>query len=275
MIGQFLLTFREVLEAALITSIILAYLARTDRKYLSGFVWLGVSLATALSLVLGLFVWLTYGALTHPTQILFEGLAAILAVAVLTSMILWLATKGREIRGDIETRVASLTRSRAKLALASFSFIIVFREGLETVLFLTPFIASDSSGTAIGALLGLSASLALSYVIFVVGMRIDLRRFFYFTSILLVLLAGGLAGYGVHELIEYAELSGAYLGWFGEYAYELPIPTDSFLHHRGLLGSVFAVVFGYSVSAEWGRLLFHFAYLAAVFPLVIRAYRKK
>jgi len=275
MIGQFLLAFREVLEAAIITSIILAYLARANRKDLSMFVWLGVSLATALSLVSGLLVWLMYGVLSRPTQVLFEGTAAIIAVVVLTSMILWLATKGRDIRENIETRVAPFAKRGAGFALASFSYVVVFREGLETVLFLTAFVVNNPVGTAIGALSGLLASVALSYGIFAIGMRIDLQRFFYFTSVLLVLLAAGLAGYGVHELIEYAQLSGADLGWFSKYAYNLNIPPESLFHHRGLLGSILAVMFGYSVSAEWGRLLAYFTYLALALPTVVRAYRKK
>jgi len=87
-------------------------------------------------------------------------------------------------------------------------------------------------------------------------------------------LAGGLAGYGVHELLEYFHLVGFEPGWFGAYAYELGIPSSSPIHHGGLLGSIFAVMFGYTVSAEWGRLLIHAAYLTIALPLVARAYRE-
>jgi len=275
MIGQFLLTFREVLEAALVTSIILAYLVRTNRRHLTKCVWFGVSAATMASLILGISISLVYGFLSESMQVLFEGSAAILAVAVLSSMIFWLATKGKKIREEVESRVEAIATRGARFALGSFSFVLVFREGLETVLFLTPLLPGDFQGTIIGAILGVLASLALSYGVFVVGMRIDLRKFFYFTSVLLVLLAGGLAGYGVHELIEYAQFAGLDLGWFGRYAYKLNIPNGSLFHHKGLLGSIFAVMFGYTVSAEWGRLLVHFAYLALALPLVVRAYQEK
>lgn len=275
MIGQFLLTFREVLEAALVTSIILAHLVRTNRRSLMKYVWLGVSAATMASLILGLSIWLVYGFLSESTQVLFEGLAAIFAVAVLSSMILWLATKGKEIRQEVENRAEAIATRGGRLALWSFSFVVVFREGLETVLFLTSLLPGDFRGTIVGAVLGVLASLAFSYGVFAVGMRIDLRRFFYFTSVLLVLLAGGLAGYGVHELIEYAELAGLDLGWFGRYAYKLNVPSGSLLHHKGLLGAILAVMFGYTVSAEWGRLLVHFVYLALALPFVVRAYQQK
>lgn len=162
----------------------------------------------------------------------------------------------------------------ATLALVSFSFVVVFRECLETVLFLTPFLLTDVVGTLAGAFLGTLASLALAYAIFVVGMKINIRRFFYFTSILLVLLAGGLAGYGVHELVEYSEETGGGLGWLGEYAYVLDIPKDSPLHHKGMIGSILAVMFGYAVSPEWVRVIVHLAYLAIALPLVVLVYRK-
>jgi len=274
LIGQFLLTFREVLEASLITSIILAYLVRTNRRPLTKYVWLGLSAATIASVIIGIIIWLVYGVLVKSIQVLFEGLAAIFAVGVLSSMIFWLAVKGKLIKEEVESRVEAYATKGGRLALGAFSFVLVFREGLETVLFLTPFIPSDLQGTVIGATLGALASIALSYGIFVVGMRIDLRRFFYFTSVLLVLLAGGLAGYGVHELIEYGLLAKVDLGWLGGYAYKLDIPSDSLFHHKGFIGSILAVMFGYTVSAEWGRLLVHIAYLAVALPFVVRAYRE-
>ncbi len=275
MIGQFLLAFREALEAALITAIILAYLKRTKKNPLSKYVLYGVYVAVAASVFIGILVWLLYGSLTGPAKALFEGGAALFAVFVLSSMIYWMATKGKELRIEVERRVKNITTRGATLALASFSFIVIFREGLETVLFLTPFLLKDAIGTLAGAILGIGASLALAYAIFAFGMKVDIRKFFYFTSILLILLAGGLAGYGVHELAEYAEKTEINLGWLGEPAYILNIPEDSPLHHKGAIGSVFAVMFGYTVKAEWARVIVHFAYLAITFPLVLWAYRGK
>ncbi len=142
------------------------------------------------------------------------------------------------------------------------------------MLFLTPYLVTDAVGTLVGAFLGVAASLALAYAIFVVGMKINIRKFFYFTSILLVLLAGGLAGYGVHELAEYSEDVGIELGWLGEPAYALDIPENSLFHHKGAVGAIFAVMFGYTVKAEWARIIVHLAYLAIALPLVIWVYRK-
>ncbi len=272
-LGQYLITFREVLEAALITTMVLAYLARTRRNALVRYVWYGVILAMATSIALGATIWWTYGTLSESTQVLFEGIAALVAVAVLSSMIYWMATRGKELRGEVEKKVEIITTRGAVFGLVSFAFVAVFREGLETVLFLTPYLVIDPFATITGLLLGTLSSLTLAYAVFFVGKKINVRRFFYFTSILLVLLAGGLAGYGVHELIEYTGSSA--WGLLGQNAYALGISQDNPLHHKGIIGSVFAVMFGYTVKAEWARLAVHFTYLAIALPLVVRVYRKR
>jgi len=273
MIGQYLIAFREVLEAALITSIVLAYLIRAGKHSLSRYIWYGVAAAVAASAVLGASIWLIYGTLQEEAAALFEGTAALIAVAVLSSMIYWMATKGKELKAEVEKRVESITTHGTVLGLVSFAFVAVFREGLETVLFLTPFLVEDAVATVAGLLLGTVSSLVLAYAIFFAGMKISIRRFFYFTSILLVLLAGGLAGYGVHELIEYTGSSA--WGLLGQKAYVLNITSGNPLHHKGVIGSIFAVIFGYTVSAEWARITVHLSYLIIALPLVLWVYRKK
>lgn len=274
LIGQFLLALREALEAALIAAIILAYLERTNRNQLTRYVWYGISLAVASSFVFGALIWFVYGGLSGAAKALFEGCAAFFAVFVLSSMIYWMASKGKEFREDVEKRVDEIVTQGATLALASFSFVLVFREGLETVLSLTPFLLDDVPGTLAGAFLGIMAALVLAYSVFILGMKINIRKFFYFTSILLVLLAGGLAGYGTHELLEYAGKTGTETGWLGEYAYNLDVPLESPFHHKGIIGSVFAVMFGYTIKAEWLRVIVHSTYLAIALPLTVWVYKK-
>ncbi|GBC74988.1 Ferrous iron permease EfeU [archaeon HR06] len=155
-----------------------------------------------------------------------------------------------------------------------FSFIVVFREGLETVLFLTPFFINTPFNSSLGTFLGSLLAITIAYLIFFLGIKLNLKKFFYFTSILLILLAGGLAGYGTHELIEYAEKVNFSLGWLGDLAFSLPISNDNLLHHKNLLGSILAVMFGYTVKAEWLRLIIHLVYLSIALPLVIKVYKR-
>jgi len=274
-LGQYLITFREVLEAAFIIAIMLSYLIRTHRNKLVRYVWYGVYLAILTSLSLGAFIWFIYGTLTETSRLLFEALTAFLAVIVLSSMIYWMAIKGKYIKQEIEKHIEIATTKDMIIGLISFAFIIVFREGFETILFLTPFLLDDAIPTFIGMIAGMIAAFILSYSIFIAGMRINLRNFFYLTNILLILLAGGLAGYGVHELLEYYEKTGVHTGWLAEPAYSLNIPEDSLLHHKGIIGSIFAVMFGYSISPEWVRIIVHLIYLAIMLLIIIQVYKKE
>ncbi|MFQ5552488.1 MAG: FTR1 family protein [Thermoplasmata archaeon] len=270
--AQYLLTFREVLEASLLTAIILSYLVMTGRTGMKRYAWYGILVAVAVSLLLGVFIFRLYGGLSETDRVLFEGVAALIAVAVLTSMILWMAIRARTMKSRIQGRVEAAATHGAILGVALVTFVLVFREGLETVLFLTPFMVQDVAGTVLGVILGAGAGLLLSYAVFRFGVRLDLRRFFFFTSILLILLAGGLFGYAIHELLEFAGIQGTATGWWGQAAYTLPFASDSLFHHTGAVGSVFAVLFGYTVQPEWARLITHLAYLAAILPLVIFIY---
>jgi high-affinity iron transporter len=186
-----------------------------------------------------------------------------------------MAIKGKYIKQEIEKHIEIVTTKGTIIGLISFAFIIVFREGFETILFLTPFLLDDAIPTFIGMIAGMIAAFILSYSIFIAGMRINLRNFFYLTSILLIFLAGGLAGYGVHELLEYYEKTGVHTGWLAEPAYSLNIPEDSLLHHKGIIGSIFAVMFGYSISPEWVRIIVHLIYLAIMLLIIIQVYKKE
>ncbi len=274
MIGQYLITFREGFEAALICGILLAYLLRTNRVDIAKYVYYGIAISLVASVLLGVAILALFGSISETSEVLFEGIAALIAVIVLTWMIFWMASKGRTIRQDIEKEVEKIAIAKVTYGLTAFTAIAVFREALETVLFLTPFIVSDLWGTLTGMLLGLLSAVALSYAIFISGMKINLKTFFYYTSVLLILLAAGLLGYGAHELLEYSELKGIETGWIGGTAYDLKIPADSVWHHKGIIGSIFAVMFGYTVKAEWLRVILHLGYLLVVLPMIIREYRK-
>ena len=131
-------------------------------------------MAIITSFILGISIWLLYGGISKSAKTLFEGVAALIAVGVLTSMIFWMATKGKKIKIEVEQRLDSITSSGMMLGLISFAFIAVFREGLETVLFLTPFLMEDAAPTILGALIGIATSMIFSYFIFVVGMTFNI-----------------------------------------------------------------------------------------------------
>ena len=136
MIPAFLITLREGLEAALIVGIVAAYLVRVGRSDALPKVWLGVLAAVILSVVAGVVVVATIGRLPFVVQETVEGIAALLAVAVLTWMLFWMRRQGRAMKGDLEAGVDLALASGSVLALAGLAFVSVAREGLETVLFM-------------------------------------------------------------------------------------------------------------------------------------------
>src|SRR3989304_4393429 len=146
-VAQYLLTFREVLEAALLTAIILAFLVKTNRASQTRYAWFGIYGALGASVGLGLGIWLFFRAPRGAPPTPFRGVA----VPVPTSMIYGMATKGRTIRQEVEGRVEAAVTQGTILALFSLTFVLVVREGLETGLFLTPFLVQDPVATMAGA----------------------------------------------------------------------------------------------------------------------------
>ncbi len=266
MMGQLVITLREGFEAVLLVAILVAYLRRSGRAGEVKFAYYGASGAVAVGAAIALAVLNLYGGLQGESKELFEGIASYLAVAVLTYMILWMA--GKNVRQDIEHRA----EKRFAWGIALVAFVFVVREVIETVLFLTPFAAQDVAGTVGGAALGIAASLVLSTAILRFEYRLSLRKFFYVTSVLLAFIASGLLGYGTHELIEVVEEEG-FEPWYLEKAYDLGLDPSNPLHHKGVIGSVLAVMFGYSTSMEWLRVFLQFGYLAVALVLINRKFR--
>ncbi len=261
MSAAFFITLREGLEAALIVGIIVAYLIKVGRPDAVRTVAYGVSAAVFLSLIVGVAAYVSVGELPDVAQETFEGVAALLAVAVLTWMLFWMRGQGRAIKGDLEAGVDAALGRGSTLALAGLAFVAVAREGLETVLFMLAILGSseDVLATMLGALSGLVVSIAVGWAIFAMGVRVNLRQFFTATGILLIFVSAGLLAHGVHELTE--------AGWLPETAVAFDLSAS--LSRDGLLGSVLAGLFGYRPAPTWSELIAYFAYLVPVLALFL------
>ncbi len=204
MLASFLITLREGLEAALIIGIILAYLARTDNR--QGFkpVWLGTSLAVLVSLIAGAAIYLLAGEFTGRAEEIFEGLAMFVATGVLTWMIFWMRKQAINIKAHLHAQIQSVLTSGSSRGLVILAFVVVVREGIETVLFL--FAATRVTESPLlfttGGFLGLIIAIVIGYSIYKGSSRLDLRTFFNVTSLVLIFFAAGLLTYGIHEFIE-------------------------------------------------------------------------
>jgi high-affinity iron transporter len=204
--GAFVITLREGFEAALIVSLILAYLSKTGGLAEHGrSVWLGIAAGVAASASIGAILFVSAGELHGDSEALYEGTAMIVAAAVVTWMAFWMRKQAATIGGNLRTQVSDSLRSGGGLALASVAFVGVAREGVETALFL--FASTGESGAAvtmIGALAGLTAAVVLGVLFYRGALRMNLSRFFLVTSVLVIAFAAFLIFSGVHEFGEVA-----------------------------------------------------------------------
>ncbi|MFQ6118093.1 MAG: FTR1 family protein, partial [Candidatus Bipolaricaulia bacterium] len=260
MVASFLITFREALEAALIIGIIAAYLAKINRGDLLRYLYLGAGGAVLGSGLLGWIFTAVSGGLSGGAEKIFEGLAALSAAAVLTYMIGWMGRNARRIKGELEQRV-EVSVSRGQLfGIAALAFIAVFREGAETVLFLVTLALQDPVGTLIGLAVGLAAVILLALLGIQGIYRLNLRRFFQWTSILLLIFAAGLVAYGVHELNEAGIIPPLI-----EHLWDINPPQNPdggypLLHEKGAVGSILKSLLGYNGNPSLTEVLAYLAY---------------
>ncbi len=268
MIASFVITFREALEAALIVAIILAYLGKVGRKDLKKYLYLGTVLAIITSLILGAIVLTVYGGLPTGVEKLFEGAASVTATVVLTYMIFWMAKNAQKIRGELQEKIDIAITSGYIFGITSLAFVAVFREGLETVLFLTTLVATDPFGTLTGALLGISIVLVLSFLMMRGVYRMNIQKFFKYTSVILVVFAAGLLGYGVHEFIEAGVLPPII-----ENVWDINPPDVTHpLHEKGAIGSILKALVGYDGNPKLLRVIVYVGYWLVIGSYLLKIY---
>lgn len=232
LLGNYLIGLREGLEAALVVSILIAFLVKSGRKERLGQVWLGVGAAILLSVGFG-FV-LTYVAedlLTFQQKELFEAVTSILAVVFVTWMIFWMRRFSRQLAKDLRGRLEEAI-GLGTFAVVLMAFLAVAREGLETALLF--YSAAQGATTSAGPLLGISlgalTAVVLGWFIYAGAIRINLTTFFRWTGLGLILVAGGIFKYGVHDLQEAGALPG-----LTTYAFDLSGSFDGSSWYAALL----------------------------------------
>jgi high-affinity iron transporter len=198
MLQAFIVTLREGVEAALIVGITLAYLAKIGRPDLRKAVYAGL-----VSAFLGSIAAAAVLARTHWNQEVFEGWIMLAAAFFVVTMIIFMMKTGRKLKGNIEGKVSALARESSWLGLFAFVFLMVLREGAETVLILSAVSLNSSQLLSfLGTLLGILAAVMFG-VMFVKGsVRINLQKFFRVTTVILFFVAAQLVVAGLHELSE-------------------------------------------------------------------------
>ena len=266
MLANFLIGLREGLEAALVVGILIAYVVKLNRLEVLKRIWLGVALAVAVSLALG--AVLTFGAygLSFEAQELIGGVLSIIATAFVTWMIFWMlgAARGlsKELRADVDSHLVG-----AGWGLVLVAFLAVGREGIETALFIWAAVQASGSTTfpLIGAALGILVAVVLGYLIYRGVLSINLSKFFTYTGVFLIIVAGGVLAYGVHDLQEAGVLPGLYNRAFDVSA---AVPPDSWY------GTLLKGVFNFSPATTWFEAAAWVLYVVPVLTIFIADVRR-
>ncbi len=263
---------REGVEAALIISIICAYLARTGHRDQFPRVFLGAGLAAVISAVLGVGLYVTVGSFQAPYEQLFEAATLLLAAGVVTWMLFWMRRQAASVKGELQAAVDRALEEGSLNAMAVLAFVAVLREGIETSLFLVGQAASADQGApsvVVGALAGLAIAGLLGAGFYQGSRRINLGTFFRWTGIGLVFIAGGLVAKAAHELIEISVVTVGNQTLF-DLSGVLPHEPEG----GNVLGQFLHQVFGYTATPEVTTFLAWVAYIAIVLTLFLRPVRR-
>ncbi|MEA5360875.1 iron uptake transporter permease EfeU [Amycolatopsis sp., V23-08] len=266
--SSLLIGLREGLEAALVVSILVAFLVKTDRRSALRWVWPGVAVAVLLSVAVGAILTYTTAHLTFEHQELVGGVLSIVAVAFVTAMIFWMRTAARHISAELRGKMENALKL-GPAAIALVSFLSVGREGLETSVFFYASVQTAQGDTALpllGFSIGIVVSIALAWLLYRGALRFDLGKFFKITGILLVFVAAGVLGYGLHDLQE-----GGFLPGLSTLAFD----ASGVLPETTWYGTLLKGVFNYSQQTTVLQAIAWLAYVAIVLPLFLRPARSK
>jgi len=257
-----LIGLREGLEAALVVTILVAFLVKSGRREGLRYVWAGVALAVLLSIGIGAVLYYGTNGLSFRTQELVGGITSIIAVAFVTAMIFWMRSAARAIAGHLRGRLTDAL-AIGPLAVMLVAFLGVGREGLETAVIFYSSAQAAGGGTSqplVGFAAGIAVAVLLGFGIYRGAVRINLSRFFTVTGALLVLVAAGILAYGIHDLQEAAFLPG-----LGSLAFDVSaaVPPDSWY------GTLLKGIFNFSPQTTVLEAVAWVAYVATVLPLFL------
>lgn len=227
-------------------------------------IWVGVLLACAMSLFAGAALQLAAADFPQKQQELFEGVVGLIAVGLLTSMVFWMRKAARSIKDELH---ASIDRALAReggpaWALVGMVFLAVAREGLESIFFLLAIFQQSQGWEApVGALAGVAVSVVLGIGLYKGGVRLDLRRFFRLTGVLILVVAAGLLAGALRKFHEAGVWNGLQTVVF-DASEILPMDTP--------LGAVLSGLFGYQAAPVVGEVIVYLGFLLVSLTLFFR-----
>jgi high-affinity iron transporter len=258
--GSGLIGLREGLEAAIVVTIVVAFLVKAERRDALKWVWLGV--AAAILMTVAVFLGIQFGenTISGLAAEAIAGIASLVAVAIVTTMVLWMKRAAASMSGELRSGMARAleTGSMAVLALA---FLAVGREGVETALFMVGYAEAQTAWPLIGLVIGVLAAAAIAYGMYAGAIRINLAKFFRYTGIFLIVVAAGILSYGIGALQT--------VGWLpGLSAKAFDIST--WFNWSSWYGEIIQGIFNITPTPTVLQLVAWLAYLVIVLTIFLR-----
>jgi high-affinity iron transporter len=262
-LANYLIGLREGLEAALVVSILVAYLVKAGRRDRLAGVGAGVAAAVAVSVGFGALLTYTSTALLSDfrSQEIFGGTMSAIAVIFVTWMVFWMRRAAQGLRADLDGKLSSALDVGA-LAVVVTAFMAVAREGLETALFFWSAVqaAGETLVPVCGFTLGILTAVVLAWLLYKRSVRLNLARFFTWTSAGLIVIAAGVLAYAVHDLQE-----GDVIGGLNTLAFDVSrqVPPDSWY------GTLAKGVLNFSPRTTVAQAIAWVAYLVPVMTIFL------
>ncbi|UNP74731.1 FTR1 family protein [Bacillus nitratireducens] len=277
----FLITFREVLEALLIVGIITTYLKRTDSKQYVKYVWLGAGLAVVASYIVALVFQVVFTGFAAMGSEMYLKISIIFVSAILlTQMVFWMAEHSKSMKENMESKMSQYITAGNIIGMVVHSFLVVLREGVETVFFFAA-ITGGNIGEAMkgwGAISGLLLAAVVSYVFFKGTMRISLKVFFRVTGAFIVLIAAGLLVQGI-SMLQDLKILGSVMPHVYDITWLLPEHPIDYAHYlrdhgtapllSGDIGIFLKAFLGYSSMPSLEEVLVYIGYFVVLYMLII------
>ncbi|MED3746825.1 FTR1 family iron permease [Geobacillus stearothermophilus] len=275
-----LITFREALEALLIVGIITSYLKRVDHREYTKYVWLGAGLAVLASIGVAILFQVVFtGFAAMGSEIYLKIGIMIVSALLLTQMVFWMAEHSRDMKQNVEGKMDQFITAGNVAGMVIHSFLVVLREGVETVFFFAA-ITHGNIGAAIqgwGAATGIAIAALVSYFFFKGTMRIPLKAFFKVTGAFIVLIAAGLLVQAI-SMMQDIGLIGSVMPHVYDLTWLLPEHPIDYEHYvrdhgvapvfSGEVGVFLKALFGYSAMPSLEEVIAYIGYFVVIYLLV-------
>ncbi|MED5051079.1 FTR1 family protein [Anoxybacillus rupiensis] len=282
-----LITFREVLEALLIVGIITSYLKRVNHTKYTKYVWLGAGLAVLASAGVALLFQIVFtGFAAMGSEMYLKVSIMLVSTILLTQMVFWMAEHSRDMKRNMEGKMDRFITTGNVIGMVIHSFLVVLREGVETVFFFAAITGGNISAAmqGWGAITGVLLAALVSYFFFKGTMRIPLKTFFKVTGAFILLIAAGLLVQAI-SMLQDLNIIGSVMPHIYDLTWllpEHPIDYEHYIRDHGVhpllsgnIGVFLKALFGYSAMPSLEEIVAYIGYFVVISLLINSRHAKK